>query len=330
MVNRVFSARDEPPRSRLERRWLGTDPGRLLAVPAGVHPVGRSRFPLSRAIRPVFTVPAASSARNSLGRLNASRTTVVPSEAGPKSSCSPSPVNGGSFSSLKTPTPRPATCRTGRWCYRHDQENHAIRKNAAWDLLGEPVNTHVTDTDRRGPPRLPCRERQRLSCRSHRSGHARSRWLGERERQATTRVFPRRLEPASAHPVGPRDPVHLARRFVRSLPRRARRQPRYEHPADALWNVWLLLFSGPEDAPKSRLGRLLAMFLVLVGVAMVGFATAIVTSYMVESFLRRRLVNEFEMEEHLILCNWPRAAWNGFAKSIARSFKIKSIGRHHP
>ena len=64
--------------------------------------------------------------------------------------------------------------------------------------------------------------------------------------------------------------------------------PAYEHPADALWNVWLLSFSGPEDAPKSRLGRLLAMFLVLVGVAMVGFATAIVTSYMVESFLRRR------------------------------------------
>lgn len=83
--------------------------------------------------------------------------------------------------------------------------------------------------------------------------------------------------------------------------------PAYEHPADALWNVWLLLFSGPEDAPKSRLGRLLAMFLVLVGVAMVGFATAIVTSYMVESFLRRRLVSEFEMDEHIILCNWaPR------------------------
>jgi voltage-gated potassium channel len=86
-----------------------------------------------------------------------------------------------------------------------------------------------------------------------------------------------------------------------------RANPLYASPYDALWNVWLLLFSGLEDAPRTRAGRLVAMALAVVGVAMVGLFTATVASLLVEKYLRRREVNEFAMDDHLILCNWaPR------------------------
>jgi voltage-gated potassium channel len=86
-----------------------------------------------------------------------------------------------------------------------------------------------------------------------------------------------------------------------------RANPRYGSPFDALWNVWLLLFSGLEDAPETRAGRLVAMLLVIVGVAMIGLFTATVASLLVEKYLRRREVNEFAMDDHLVLCNWaPR------------------------
>ncbi len=83
--------------------------------------------------------------------------------------------------------------------------------------------------------------------------------------------------------------------------------PLYRSPYDALWNVWLLLFSGLQDAPMTHAGRLVAMLLVIVGVVLVGFFTATLASYLVEKYLRRREVSEFTMEDHLILCNWaPR------------------------
>ncbi|WP_435019018.1 potassium channel family protein [Tundrisphaera sp. TA3] len=83
--------------------------------------------------------------------------------------------------------------------------------------------------------------------------------------------------------------------------------PGYETPFDALWNVWLLLFSGLEDAPTTVPGRLLAMVLSIVGVGLVSFFTAVVASLLVEKYLRRREVTEFQMSDHLVLCNWaPR------------------------
>jgi voltage-gated potassium channel len=83
--------------------------------------------------------------------------------------------------------------------------------------------------------------------------------------------------------------------------------PLYASFPDSLWNVWLLIFSGLQDAPTTPAGRLLAMALVLVGVVLVGFFTATLASYLVEKYLRRREVNEFSMEDHLVPCNWaPR------------------------
>ena len=83
--------------------------------------------------------------------------------------------------------------------------------------------------------------------------------------------------------------------------------PAYETFFDALWNVWLIFFTGLEDAPETFFGRLLSMLLIIVGVALVGLYTAILASMLVERFLRRRQVSEFEMDDHLVLCNWdPR------------------------
>ncbi len=83
--------------------------------------------------------------------------------------------------------------------------------------------------------------------------------------------------------------------------------PDYHTAFDALWNVWILLLTGPGDSPKTTAGRLVVMVLAVLGVAMIGFFTATVASLLVEQYLRRREVNEFQMNDHLILCNWaPR------------------------
>ena len=86
-----------------------------------------------------------------------------------------------------------------------------------------------------------------------------------------------------------------------------RANPAYGSYLDALWNVGLMLFSGLEDAPTTVAGRLVAMVLIIIGVALVAFLTASLASFLVERYLRRREVSEFTMEDHLILCNWaPR------------------------
>ena len=76
---------------------------------------------------------------------------------------------------------------------------------------------------------------------------------------------------------------------------------------ESLWSVWVLLFSGLDDAPQTMIGRLLAMILLVAGVGLAGLFTASVASLLVERYLRRRDVSNFEMNDHLVLCNWaPR------------------------
>ena len=85
--------------------------------------------------------------------------------------------------------------------------------------------------------------------------------------------------------------------------------PAFETLAESLWSVWVLLFSGLDDAvaPKTPIGRLLAMVLLVAGVGLAGLFTASVASLLVERYLRRRDVSNFEMDDHLVLCNWaPR------------------------
>ena len=49
------------------------------------------------------------------------------------------------------------------------------------------------------------------------------------------------------------------------------------------------------------------MVLLVTGVGLAGLFTASVASLLVERYLRRRDVSNFEMEDHLVLCNWaPR------------------------
>ena len=84
--------------------------------------------------------------------------------------------------------------------------------------------------------------------------------------------------------------------------------PAFESLGESLWSVWVLLFSGLDaGTPKTPVGRLLAMFLLVTGVGLAGLFTASVASLLVERYLRRSDVSNFEMEDHLVLCNWaPR------------------------
>ena len=77
---------------------------------------------------------------------------------------------------------------------------------------------------------------------------------------------------------------------------------------ESLWNVWVTLFSGLNNAPTSRAGRLIVSAVLVVGVALAGLFTASVASILVERALRSREVTNLEMSGHLVLCNWsPRA-----------------------
>jgi Trk K+ transport system NAD-binding subunit len=91
---------------------------------------------------------------------------------------------------------------------------------------------------------------------------------------------------------------------------------RGSNPAFATWtgsffSVWVLLFSGLDQPPNTAIGRVFAMILLGTGVGLAGLFTGTVASVLVEYQLRRRDVANFEMEDHLVLCNWsPRGlAW---------------------
>src|SRR5262249_40557985 len=73
------------------------------------------------------------------------------------------------------------------------------------------------------------------------------------------------------------------------------------------WNVWVILFSGVEVQPRTVVGRLMAVVVLIAGVCLVSLFTGAVASILVERRLRKREMSHFEMEDHLVLCNWaPR------------------------
>jgi voltage-gated potassium channel len=83
----------------------------------------------------------------------------------------------------------------------------------------------------------------------------------------------------------------------------------YSDLTESLWSVWALLFSGLNEdyTPHTAVGRTTAMFLLVAGVGLAGLFTASVASLLVERYLRRSDVSNFEMDDHLVLCNWsPR------------------------
>ena len=73
---------------------------------------------------------------------------------------------------------------------------------------------------------------------------------------------------------------------------------------ESFWNVWVMLFAGPDNPPKTLVGRLISMMLLGLGVGLAGLFTGSVASILVAQNLRRRDVSNFEMEDHLVLCNW--------------------------
>src|SRR5678810_439319 len=83
---------------------------------------------------------------------------------------------------------------------------------------------------------------------------------------------------------------------------------RFKTWRESLWNVWVTLFSGLNNAPNSPVGRLVIAGVLVVGVALAGLFTASVASILIERSLRSREVSNLEMSDHLVLCNWsPRA-----------------------
>lgn len=84
--------------------------------------------------------------------------------------------------------------------------------------------------------------------------------------------------------------------------------PAFGSLGESLWNVWVALFSGMEEAPNTLAGRVIAVLVIVCGVALAGLFTASVASILIERSLRRREVMSLEMSDHLVLCNWsPRA-----------------------
>lgn len=84
--------------------------------------------------------------------------------------------------------------------------------------------------------------------------------------------------------------------------------PAFDSFGESLWNVFVLMFSGVEDPPKTFVGRFVTILLLGTGVGLAGLFTGSVASILVsENLLRNRDVSNFEMEDHLVLCNWgPR------------------------
>jgi voltage-gated potassium channel len=73
---------------------------------------------------------------------------------------------------------------------------------------------------------------------------------------------------------------------------------------ESFWNVWVMIFAGPDNAPKTAIGRLISMVLLGLGVGLAGLFTGSVASILVTQNLRRRDLANFEMDDHLVLCNW--------------------------
>jgi voltage-gated potassium channel len=98
--------------------------------------------------------------------------------------------------------------------------------------------------------------------------------------------------------------IHLAER---------QGSPAFATWSESFWSVWVMMFSGLDEPPRTPLGRILTMALLGAGVCLVSLFTGAVASILVEERLRRREVSNFEMEGHLVLCNWaPRGLeWIG-------------------
>jgi voltage-gated potassium channel len=97
---------------------------------------------------------------------------------------------------------------------------------------------------------------------------------------------------------------------------------------DSLWNVWLLLFSGLDTPPKTTAGRLVTSVLLVLGVGLAGLFTASVASLLIERYLRRRDVENFEMGDHLVLCNWSPRGLEWIREVHAKTIQDKR--GHHP
>jgi voltage-gated potassium channel len=81
-------------------------------------------------------------------------------------------------------------------------------------------------------------------------------------------------------------------------------EPGFESIGESFWSVLVIMFSGLEIQPHTGPGRVLALLVLAAGISLVAVLTGAVASTLVEMGFRRREVSHFEMEDHLVLCNW--------------------------
>ncbi|ODU02081.1 MAG: hypothetical protein ABS79_00875 [Planctomycetes bacterium SCN 63-9] len=99
--------------------------------------------------------------------------------------------------------------------------------------------------------------------------------------------------------------------------------PDFETWGNSFWSVGVLLFSGLDQPPKTGLGRLFAMSIIVFGVGTAGLFTASVASILVERYMRRQHVPNLEMEDHLVLCNWSPRGLEWIRQVHAKSIQNK-------
>ncbi len=102
-----------------------------------------------------------------------------------------------------------------------------------------------------------------------------------------------------------------------------RDNPDFDGVFETLWSVWILLFSGMEINLATGVGKIFAMIVVMSGIGFVGLFTGTVASILVEHQLRRREVTQFEMEDHLVLCNWALRGLSWIREVHGRTIKEK-------
>ena len=99
--------------------------------------------------------------------------------------------------------------------------------------------------------------------------------------------------------------------------------PDFETWPESLWSVWVLLFSGLHEPPRTNAGRLATMFILILGVGAAGLFTASVASLLIERYLGRREMSNFEMDDHLVLCNWSSRGLAWIQEVHAKSIQDK-------
>ena len=113
-------------------------------------------------------------------------------------------------------------------------------------------------------------------------------------------------------------------------PGRGAREPGVRHLGRVVLERLGRSLQRPERHAQDPVGRVTAVVILVIGVGLAGLFTGNVASILVENRLRRRDVSNFEMEDHLVLCNWSPAGAGVDPRGPHQDHPGQAPGRHHP